>query len=128
MLFFTKSISPPTSRFQESVQFFLNYHHETITEANYFRWQDYPKFCTKLMFAMSEKSDSLRFAMVSFSALVYSNKIQPAVRELAIVYYAKTLQELQLVLYETDMDLEGCFTAVATALQLSLFDVPFAPF
>jgi len=114
--------SPQSSRSQ-AVQFFLNYHHHTITEAHYFRWHDLSKLCTKLIFSIAEESSALQHSLVAFSALIYSIKIHHGVRALAFLYYAKALQELRLLLNETSMTLTDCYIAVATALQLSSFDV-----
>jgi hypothetical protein len=116
-------MNPPQSTRSQAVQFFLNYHHHTITEAHYFQWHDLPKFCTKLIFSIAEESSALEHSLVAFSALIYSIKVHPGVRALSFVYYAKALQELRLLLNETSMRLTDCFVAVAIALQLSLFDV-----
>jgi len=71
MLGFPKTDSPRSNRTQ-AVQFFLNYHRHTITEAHYFRWYDFPKFCTKLIFLIAEESSALQHSLVAFSALIYS--------------------------------------------------------
>jgi hypothetical protein len=122
MLCLPRMNSPQSTRSQ-AVQFFLNYHHHAITEAHYFRWHDLPKFCTKLIFSIAEESSALQHSLVAFSALIYSIKVHQGVRALSFVYYAKALQELRLLLNGTSMKLTDCFIAVATALQLSLFDV-----
>ena len=114
--------SPQSSRSQ-AVQFFLNYHRHSITEAHYFRWHDLPEFCTKLIFSIAEESSALQHSLVAFSALIYSIKVHHGVRALAFVYYAKALQELRLLLDETSMTLTDCYVAVTVALQLSSFDV-----
>ena len=119
---FARMNSPQSSR-PQAVQFFLNYHHHTITEAHYFRWHDLPKFFTRLIFSLAEESSALRHSLVAFSALIYSIKVHQGVRVLAFMYYAKALQELRLLLNETSMTLTECYVAVATALQLSSFDV-----
>ena len=117
-----KAISlPPLQSY--SVQFFLAFHRETVTEAHYFRWYDYPKLCTKTMLAMAKQSDALRHSIVAFSALIYSCKIRQSAREVAFLYYTMALQELRLLLNKSPMDMEECLTAVATALQLASFDV-----
>jgi hypothetical protein len=119
-----RSLSPQLqSARSPPIQFFLKFHHERITEAHYFRWYDYPKLCTKLLFSLAENSDPLRHAMVGFSALVYSYKFHQRARQVGFFYYEKALQELRLFLNTSPMDIEECFAAVATALQLSSFDV-----
>jgi len=126
LLSIPKSLSPQLqSARSHPVQFFLQFHRERITEAHYFRWYDYPKLCTKILFSMAERSESLRHAMVGFSALVYSYKFHHGAREVGFYYYEKALQQLRLFLNTSPMELEECLTAVATALQLSTFDVIF---
>ena len=122
MLCLPRTKSPQSTRTQ-AVQFFLNYHQRTITEAHYFRWHDLPKFSTKLIFSIAEESSALQHSLVAFSALIYSIKVHQGVRTFAFMYYAKALQELRLFLNETSMTLTDCYVAVATALQLSSFDV-----
>jgi len=119
-----QSVSPPTDHTQP-IRFFLNFHRETITEAHYFRCSDYNKLHTKTLFAMAEELDSMRHALVAFSALIYSIKIHPDARVIAFVYYAKALQELRALLDKppAEMEMWEWQGAVATALQLSIFDV-----
>ena len=105
------------------IQFFLNFHHEKITEAHYFCWGDYPKLYTKIIFLLAEHSEALRHAIVAFSALVYSFKVDKAAREVACLYYELALRGLRVLLDKFPMSLNECFIAVATALQLSSFDV-----
>jgi hypothetical protein len=103
--------------------FYLQYHREAISEAHYFRWYDYNKFCTKTIFTMAEESDAMRHALVAFSALIYSIKIYPPARVDAFLYYARALRELHDLLGKAPMELWECQAAIATALQLSCFDV-----
>lgn len=114
---------PPHGCRSQLVQFFLKYHRENITEAHYLRWYDYPKLCTSIIFSLAETSDALQHAMVAFSALIFSIKINHRAREIALLYYSVALRQLRLSLDKSDMDMTDCFTSVATALQLSSFDV-----
>jgi hypothetical protein len=119
-----RGMSPPADQTQP-IRFFLNFHKETITEAHYFRYYDYNKLHTKVLFAMAQELDAMRHALVAFSALIYSIKIHPDARVIAFIYYAMALQELRALLDKSPMDMvmwewQG---AVATALQLSIFDV-----
>ena len=113
----------PKSVRSHSVQFFLAFHRETITEAHYFRYYDFHKLCTRILLVMAERSDALRHAVVAFSALIYSMRIDRTAREQAFLYYAMSIQQLRLLLSETALDGEASHIAVATALQLSSFDV-----
>lgn len=73
--------------------------------------------------AMAEHSGALRDAMVAFSALVYSMKIDRSVRVQAFVYYTSALRQLRVILDQESMDIKECHMAVATALLLASFDV-----
>ena len=117
-----RSISPRSSH-TSAMHFFFQYHQETITEAHHFRFHDYPQLYTKLLFGMAEQSVVLQHALVAFSALIYSIKVRQDVKALAFLYYSKALQELRLTLNETATDIGDCLVAVASALQLSSFDV-----
>lgn len=124
MLGIPQSISPHGTR-SKPVRFFLQYHRETITEAHYLRWYDYSKLCTVIIFNIAEMADVLQHAMVAFSALIYSIKENYRAREIAFLYYSVALRELRLLLDKPMMDMTDCFVAVATALQLSSFDVSY---
>lgn len=119
-----RTLSPPADHTQP-IRFFLNFHRETITEAHYFRYYDYNKLHTKVLFAMAEELDAMRHALVAFSALIYSIKIHSDARVISFIYYAMALQELHALLNKPLMDMamwewQG---AIATALQLATFDV-----
>ena len=113
----------PKSVRSDSVQFFLAFHRETITEAHYFRYYDFHKLCTRTLLVMAERSDALRHAVVAFSALIYSMRIDRTAREQAFLYYAMSIQQLRLLLSEATLDEEATHMTIATALQLSSFDV-----
>lgn len=121
-----QSISPHGIR-SECVQFFLQYHREAITEAHYLRWYDYSKLSTVIIFNLAETADVLQHAIVAFSALIYSIKENHIrAREIAFIYYSIALQQLRLFLNKPIMDMIDCFVAVATALELSSFDVSYS--
>jgi hypothetical protein len=119
-----KSLSPQLVEAQSQyIQFFLKFHYEKITGAHYFRWYDYPKLCTSIIFSMAEQSNPVRHAMVAFSALIYSCKIHRGARTIAFWYYMMALRELRQLLNITPMNMGECLAALATALLLSSFDV-----
>jgi len=105
----------------------IDYHQRAITHAHYFRWFDYPKFYTEIVFAMAdavtEQVNPLRLAVAAFSALNRSIKHDRSSRELAFVLYAGALQQLHRFLDKPGMDITECQIAVATALELASFDV-----
>lgn len=113
----------PRSTRNQNVKFFLNFHRETITGFHYFRYDNYQKRCTRTLLAMAERSDALRYAVVAFSALIYSMNVDRTAREQAFLYYAMSLQQLRVLLDDRPMNTEENHTAIATALQLSAFDV-----
>lgn len=117
-----RSLSPQGTR-PLNEAFYLQYHREAISEAHYFRWYDYNKFCTKTIFTMADESQSMRHALIAFSALIYSIKIHHSARVDAFLYYSKALIELHQLLGKSPMELWECQAAIATALQLSSFDV-----
>ena len=120
-----RSLSPQLqSAHPQAIQFFLKFHHSKISEAHYFRWYDYPRLCTKIIFSMAEKSDSLRYSIVAFSALIYSYKCHFEARQLGLLYYEMALRELRIFLNTPSMEMDECLVALATALQLSSFEVP----
>jgi hypothetical protein len=109
----------PTSNKVRSIQFFLKFHQDTITAAHYFRYFDLPKLHTKWLPAMAEQCECLRYALVAFSALIYSIKVNPSARQIAFYYYAMSLKGLRSIL-DTDIEYNSL---IATALLLSAIDV-----
>jgi hypothetical protein len=76
---------------------------------------------------IAENCLALRYAMVAYSALVYSMKVIPnshGSRVFSFGYYQMALQELRILLDEVSIGSRESFTmALATALQLASFDV-----
>ena len=71
---------------------------------------------------MAEDCYALEYAMVAFSALVYSvREHRQPIKEIALLYYTMAMKELQLVL--NGLPAKDSDVALATALQLSSFDV-----
>ena len=115
---------PPKDTRTHPVQFFLNYHHENVTHSHYFVDYDRNNFYSSILPGMAADSPALKHALVAFSALIYSLKIDRGAREQAFLYYALALQQLRELLNTIPTDTEECQVAIATALQLSTFDVP----
>ena len=118
----TVSRSPSSTR-PEPVLFFLRFHAESITSAHYLVWFDYYELHTKHLHSMAENCNALRYALVAFSALVYSTKHRMTGNEIALFYYTMAMKELQSLL--NDLANTDSEVALATALQLSTFDVHF---
>jgi hypothetical protein len=106
------------------VQFFLDYYQTNVNEFYYF---DYDKLRKNTLLALSEDCDALRHAVVAFSTLIYSMKVNSAARTLALLYYTIALKQLRDDLDKFPIDINDCHAAIATALQLAAFDVlPFS--
>lgn len=119
---------PPMPVRAPTEAFFLQYHRETITANHYFCYYDYKQRFTHMLFSMAEQCDALRFAMIAFSAVIYSiANLDVSARERAFVYYAKSLQGLQGLLEQFPTGYEEHQAAIATVLQLGTFDVPSCP-
>ena len=104
-------------------QFFINFHQGNINEFHYFCFYDYHKFCTTTLLVMTEQPNALRDAVVAFSALIYSTKIDRSVKVLAFLYYTSALQKLRVLLDRIPLSVDECHMALATVLQLASFDV-----
>jgi hypothetical protein len=117
-------IRPPPMPFRTPVEsFFLQYHRETITACHYFCYYDYKQRFINMLFSMSEQCDALRYAMIAFSAVIYSiANVDLSARERAFVYYAQSLQQLRSLLEKGPTGHEHQ-SAIATVLQLGTFDV-----
>ena len=112
----------PKSNQSQAIEFFLKYHQREIVPALYFKMYDYQHFCKGSLPAMAAQSDALQHGLVSFSALIYSMKVNPAARYTAFYYYSVALKELCSLLNEESMTPTECNVAVATALQLATID------
>ena len=104
------------------VDYFLKFHLEVVSSTHYFLYYDYIQLCKRWLPAMTIPSIALQYAVVAFSALVYSIKFVTTAQSFAFFYYGKALTELQLLL-DGPLSSEECNVAIATALQLSSFDV-----
>jgi hypothetical protein len=105
------------------IQFFITFHQGNVNEFHYFCYHDYHKFCTTTLMVMIERADVLRDAVVAFSALVYSMKVDKSARVLAFMYYTSAVQQLRVLLDQITLNVDECHMAIATALQLASFDV-----
>ena len=113
----------PKSIRDRFVQFFIDFHQGNVNEFHYFCYYDYRRFCTRTLMVMIEQSSALRDAVVAFSALIYSVKIDRSARVLAFLYYASALQQLRVLLDQVTLNIDECHLALATILHLASFDV-----
>ena len=70
---------------------------------------------------MIEQSNALRDAVVAFSALIYSMKIDRSARVLAFLYYTSALQQLRVLLDQVTLNVDECHMALATAVTIGFF-------
>src|SRR5947207_410363 len=112
----------PKSNRHYLVDYFFKFHLEVISSAHYFMYFDYIQLCKCWLPAMAVPSIALQYAVVAFSALVHSMKFFSTARSFAFFYYGKALKELNRLL-DGPLSAEDCNVAIATALQLSSFDV-----
>ena len=122
----TRTIQVPTiprSFRDRFIQFFLSFHRENVNEFHYFCYYDYHKFLTRTLMAMVQQPGALCDAVVAFSALIYSLKIDRSARVLAFCYYTSALQQLRVLLDQDVLSVHESHMAIATVLQLASFDV-----
>ena len=115
--------SPPSNQ-NSLLQFFLKFHQEKVISAHYFRSDDYHDLFKRWLPTMAYQSNCLQYAMIAFSALIYSMKVERAAREVAFYHYALALRELRPLLNEHDLEGE-CYPVIAAVLQLLSIDVRF---
>jgi hypothetical protein len=113
---------PPKSSRHQSDRYFMKFHQDAIIPAHYFAWHDQYQLYKTALPAMAEHSTALRYAVLAFSALIFSIKVESAPKELAYFYYAIALRELRFLL-DSPLEPKETHVAVATTLQLSSFDV-----
>ena len=114
--------SPKSAR-HYTLEYYLNYHREAINEYHYYSYYDYRRLFTKGLFAMAEQSDVLQFGMAAMSALIYSRRLDSQVKPVAFGLYSLALRELQGLLDRNSLDMAESQIAMASAMQLSSFDV-----
>lgn len=112
----------PQSNTIQPVRFFLKYHSECVLYSHYYRWFDFDEFCSKGLLGMAEEYEPLSLAVTGFGALLYSMKVNIQAREVAFVFYALAVQKFRQSL-ERSLSDGQYYPAIATALQLSTFDV-----
>ena len=91
-----------------------------MNESYYF---DYVTMRKTTLLALSEDYDALRHAVVAFSALIYSMKVNSVATRPALLYYTIALKQLRADLEKMPTAVSDCHAAIATALQLAAFDV-----
>ena len=110
----------PRSIHDDMIPFFLSYHRQNITYGRYFWYCDHHRFIKKGLFDLAKQSDSLRYAIAAFSALIYSIQVDHYMKKFTFHFYAKAIQALQNVINADSMDSQtSVYTTVATILELA---------
>jgi len=100
--------------------FFLLYHQQNINYGRYFWNWDHNRFIKEGLFDLARQSVSLQYAIVAFSALIYSIQCEPRMKRFTFLFYAKALQELQKAIGDDSIGSEvSVHTSVATILELA---------
>lgn len=113
----------PNSTQHYTIEYYLSYHREAINEYHYYSYYDYEQLFTRGLFTMAEQSTALQFGMAAMSALVFSLRIDINVKPVAFLLYSLALRELQEIVDKNSIDIAESQIAVASAMQLSTFDV-----
>lgn len=113
----------PTPPSHSTVTWYLTYHRRTVNSWQYYTYYDYNQLHTKVLFAMAEGCEALKFGMAAFSALLYSIRYDPAVKTFAFWFYSRALQEMAMLIKKPYLDAVDTQMAIASAMQLSTFDV-----
>jgi hypothetical protein len=109
---------PPSG---DTTLFFTQFHSTGIVSGHYFWISDPSQFVKTTLPQLAESCDSLKYALLAFSALIFSWKWNPEGRILAFQYYRLAVKGLQEMLLRLP---DGYSDVVATVLQLSTFEVP----
>jgi hypothetical protein len=118
----------PHSVHEDLIPFFLSYHQQHINYGRYFWYSDYHGFIKESLLDLAKQSDSLKYAVVAFSALIYSIQVNHHVKQYAFHFYAKTIRELQHVINTDSMkSVLSLHTTVATILELASIEVQHIP-
>lgn len=110
----------PRPAHDDLIPFFLSYHQRCINYGSYFWYYDHHRFIEKGLFDLAKQSDSLRYAVAAFSALIYSIQVDHHMKKFTFIFYAKAIQELQQAINNDSMDSDdSVYTIVATILELA---------
>ena len=114
----------PRSGAQHKIQSFLSFHQQEVSQGYYFRMDDPRGFCTKGLSSLSHESPTLQYAMASFASLVYSVCKNRETRQLAFVYYAQAIRQLQGLLCSKPINCDNDYLLIlAIVLQLASVEV-----
>lgn len=117
---------PPGSSPETKIVEFLAFHHEFVIPSHYFWYHDSRGFCSLGLLNLASNSDSMRYAVAAYSALLYSvYKRDRKGREYAFLYYAQSVYCVQAFVNAPSEQLT--LPVLATILELTSFEVHLSP-
>jgi len=102
------------------VPFFLSYHRQHINYGHYFWYCDPLGFINEGLLDLATQSESLQYAIASFSALIYSIQLDQSMKRFTFLFYAKAIGKLRQVVNTDSIEI---YTTVATILELASIEV-----
>jgi len=105
----------------DTTLFFAQFHSTGIVSGHYFWVSDPSRFVKTTIPLLAERCESLKYALVAFSALIFSWKRNPEAKVFAFEYYKLAVKGLREMLLKLP---DGYIDVVTTVLQLSTFEVP----
>ena len=110
----------PSSIHDDWIPVFFSYHRQNINYGRYFWYCDPFRFINDGLLDLATHSESLKYAIAAFSALIYSIQLDQRMKRFTFHFYAKAIQELQKVINTDSIEI---YTTVATILELASIEV-----
>jgi hypothetical protein len=100
----------------------MSFHHEFVIPSHYFWYHDIRGFCRRGLLNLAGNSDSMRYAVAAYSALLYSVfKQDRKAREYAFLYYSQSIYCVQAFM-KAPSEI-STLPLLATILELTSFEV-----
>ena len=117
---------PPGSSPETKIVEFLAFHHKFVIPSHYFWWNDSRGLCSWGLLNLASNSDSMRYAVAAYSALLYSVFMRDRkAREYAFLYYAQSVYCVQAFVKAPSE--KPTLPVLATILELTSFEVHLSP-
>jgi hypothetical protein len=117
---------PPGSSPETKIVDFLAFHNEFVISNHYFWCHDSRGFCSGGLLNLASNSDSMRYAVAAYSALLYSIfKRDRKAREYAFLYYSQSVYGVQAFVKAPSG--KPTLPVLATVLELTSFEVHLSP-
>jgi hypothetical protein len=113
---------PPQSSPETKIVDFLAFHHEFVISNHYFWCHDPRGYCSRGFLNIANNSDSMRYAVAAYAALLFSVfKRDRKAREYAFLYYAQSVYCVQAFVNAPTE--KPTLPVLATILELTSFEV-----